>query len=68
MTERYLSMTEVAQRLGITKGALATYSLPEPDAIVGHARGWKEQTIDAWNAARPGRGAGGGRPRKHPQE
>ncbi|KFI65713.1 helix-turn-helix transcriptional regulator [Bifidobacterium cuniculi] len=65
MTERYLSMTEVAARLGITKGALMTYRLPEPDVIVGHAKGWKPETIDAWNAARPGHG---GRPRKHPQE
>jgi len=65
MTERYLSMTEVAQRLGITKDALANYKLPEPDVIVGRARGWHAETIDKWNAQRPGRGVGGGRPRKH---
>jgi len=65
MTERYLSMTEVAQRLGITKGALARYKLPDPDALVGKARGWLPSTIDEWNAKRPGRGVGGGRPRKH---
>lgn len=63
---RYLSMTEVAERLGITKGALARYRLPEPDAMVGRARGWLPSTIDEWNAARPGRGVGGGRPRKKP--
>ena len=39
MTERYLSMTEVAERLDITKGALARYKLPDPDVIVGKARG-----------------------------
>ena len=65
MTERYLSMTEVAERLGITKGALARYRLPDPDALIGRTRGWLPETIDAWNAARPGRGVGGGRPRKH---
>lgn len=64
MTERFLSMTEVAQLLGISTGALAGYKLPEPDACIGRTRGWKQETIDAWNAARPGRGVGGGRPRK----
>ncbi|MBM6699222.1 hypothetical protein H7U32_02535 [Bifidobacterium pullorum subsp. saeculare] len=64
MTERYLSLTEFAARLGISTGALAGYKLPEPDVMVGRARGWSEATIDAWNAARPGRGVGGGRPRR----
>ncbi|QAY32575.1 hypothetical protein ESN35_03370 [Bifidobacterium pullorum subsp. gallinarum] len=65
MTTRYLSLTEVARRLGITTGALAGYRLPEPDALIGRTRGWLPETIDEWNAARPGRGVGGGRPRKH---
>lgn len=65
MTEHYLSLTEVAQKLGITKGALAQYKLPEADVTVGKARGWLPETIDQWNANRPGRGVGGGRPRKH---
>lgn len=65
MTTRYLSLTEVAARLGITTGALAGYKLPEPDALIGRTRGWLPETIDEWNAARPGRGVGGGRPRKH---
>lgn len=65
MTTRYLSLTEVAARLGITTGALAGYKLPEPDALTGRTRGWLPETIDQWNAARPGRGVGGGRPRKH---
>lgn len=29
---------------------------------------WLPETIDRWNAARPGLGVGGGRPRKHPEE
>lgn len=65
MTTRYLSLTEVAARLGITTGALAGYKLPEPDALIGRTRGWLPETIDEWNASRPGRGVGGGRPRKH---
>lgn len=68
MAQHYLSLTEVADYLGITKGALARYKLPEPDATVGKARGWLQETIDQWNANRPGKGAGAGRPRKHPQE
>lgn len=64
MTRRYLSMTQVAERLGVTLGALSHYRLPAPDVYVGRTRGWSERTIDKWNAARPGRGVGGGRPRK----
>lgn len=65
MTTRYLSLTEVAGRLGITTGALAGYELPEPDALIGRTRGWLPETIAEWNSSRPGRGVGGGRPRKH---
>lgn len=64
MTTHYLSLTEVAEHLGITKGALARYKLPQADVTVGKARGWRPETIDEWNARRPGRGVGGGRPRK----
>lgn len=64
MTVRYLSYGDVAERLGITTGALGSANLPEPDATIGRTRGWTEATIDAWAAARPGRGVGGGRPRK----
>ena len=60
----YLSFTQVAQRLGITTGALGGLHLPNPDVQIGRTRGWSEKTIDAWNAARPGRGVGGGRPRR----
>jgi predicted DNA-binding transcriptional regulator AlpA len=59
--ERFLSYSEVADLLGITKGGLGNLKLPEPDAMVGRARGWRSETIEAWNAARPGKG---GRPRK----
>ena len=65
MTERYLSVAEVAERIGVKNASTKTLRLPEPDVLVGRTRGWKAETIDAWNAARPGRGVGGGRPRKH---
>ncbi|KAB8287918.1 helix-turn-helix transcriptional regulator [Bifidobacterium avesanii] len=65
MTTEYLGVKQVAERLGITQGALLSLRLPEPDALIGRTRGWLPSTIDEWNANRPGRGVGGGRPRKH---
>jgi hypothetical protein len=53
----YLSRTEVAERIGVTPGALSRYKLPAPDVMIGDVRGWLPATIDAWQAARPGRGA-----------
>ena len=32
--------------------------------MIGRTRGWLPETIDGWNAKRPGRGVGGGRPPK----
>lgn len=67
MTTEYLGVKQVAERLGITSGALLSLKLPAPDAAIGRTRGWLPATIDEWNARRPGRGVGGGRPRKHKQ-
>ena len=64
MTTEYLGVKQVAERLGITVGALLSLRLPTPDVMIGRTRGWMPETIDRWNAARPGRGVGGGRPRK----
>ncbi|PRB09233.1 hypothetical protein CQ047_11165 [Microbacterium sp. MYb72] len=57
----YLSRTQVAERIGVNPSSLGRYKLPEPDAMIGDVRGWLPRTIDAWHAARPGRGAGAGR-------
>lgn len=59
-----LGVKQVTERLGITSGGLLNLKLPEPDAMIGRTRGWLPETIDGWNAKRPGRGVGGGRPRK----
>ncbi|MBT1182098.1 hypothetical protein JS531_09100 [Bifidobacterium sp. CP2] len=67
-TNRYLSVTEVAARIGVKNASAAGYNLPEPDAIIGRTRGWLPETIDEWNRNRPGRGVGGGRPRKNKPE
>ena len=48
-----------------SNGGLLNLKLPEPDAMIGRTRGWLPETIDGWNAKRPGRGVGGGRPRKN---
>jgi hypothetical protein len=53
---QYLSVTEVAERIGVAPSTLSRYKLPTPDALIGTTRGWLPETIDAWNAARPGRG------------
>ena len=66
MTTEYLGIKQVSERLGVANAA--SYDLPEPDALIGRTRGWLPDTIDQWNAQRPGRGVGGGRPRKHPAE
>lgn len=63
----YLSRVQVAERIGVQAGALSRYKLPEPDVIIGpvnddgtiprgSVRGWLPETIDKWNASRPGRG------------
>lgn len=59
----YLSRADVAERLGVKPDTLSRYKLPAPDAMIGTTRGWLAETIDEWNAARPGRGVGGGRPK-----
>ena len=67
MTTEYLGVKQAAERLGISTAAVSAYRLPPPDVTIGRTRGWLPETIDDWNAKRPGRGVGGGRPRKHQQ-
>lgn len=57
MIRRYLSRKEFAERIGVSPDALSRYKLPEPDAHIGAIRGWTVETVDAWQRARPGRGA-----------
>jgi len=64
----YLNRAQVEEYLGLAPGSLSKYKLPDPDVIVGPVnddgtiprgtvRGWTRETIDRWNATRPGRGA-----------
>jgi hypothetical protein len=63
----YLSQAQIVERLGLARGSLSKYKLPPPDAIIGPVnddgslprgtvRGWLPETIDEWNASRPGQG------------
>lgn len=50
---KYLSVTEVADRTGLTLNTVKAYSqvpgrMPEPDAVTGRVKGWLPDTIDAW--------------------
>lgn len=66
-TRRYLNLAQVEEHLGLRRGALSKAKLPAPDALVGPVdedgaiprgtvRGWLLETIDEWNAERPGQG------------
>lgn len=59
-TIRYMALPEVAEHLELAVGTLNRYRaegrLPPPDAQIGTRQvGWTRETIDAWNASRPGR-------------
>lgn len=73
----YLGYAEVAEKIGVTVPVARKYlaesrknraagtptvkDMPEPDSTFGQSPAWKETTIDAWIARRPGKGTGGGR-------
>ena len=61
----YLDVKGVADRLGVDPSTVHTYrsrgGFPEPDNRFGQSPVWLPETIDAWKAARPGQGKGGGR-------
>lgn len=65
-----LDLRAAAARLGVSYATLRAYraqdpSFPDPDVMLGQSPGWLPSTLDDWQATRPGRGAGGGRPRKN---
>ncbi|MDI9900522.1 helix-turn-helix transcriptional regulator [Rhodococcus sp. IEGM 1409] len=64
----YLSRAQLAERIGLSSDSLSRYKLPTPDVVIGpvnddgtiprgSTRGWTPETVDEWNANRPGRGA-----------
>lgn len=79
---KLLTMNAVAELLGLQYRTVRNYhqvaerhrrnggvrpgDFPIPDEVFGRSPVWKASTIQAWARNRPGRGAGGGRPRKSP--
>jgi hypothetical protein len=65
-SRRYLNQAQFEERLGLAPKSLSKYKLTPPDATRavnddgtvprGTIRGWLPETIDEWNAARPGQG------------
>ena len=50
---RYLGVTEVAQRTGLSVNTIKHYSktpgrMPQPDVMIGRVKGWLPSTIDDW--------------------
>ncbi|WP_280420630.1 XRE family transcriptional regulator [Nocardia carnea] len=60
MAIRYLNKKEFAERIGVKEDTLNRYKnkLPPEDCNWGPLErpGWLAETIDAWNARRPGPG------------
>ena len=67
MAVEYLSVTDVAKRLGISTAAVSAYKLPSRTPPSTHAR-LAPRDHRPWNAQRLGRGVGGGRPRKKAED
>lgn len=65
MTIEYLGAAEFAARAGLATATIRSYMrkglTPPADVVIstpaGPLRGWAPETIDAWMASRPGRGA-----------
>jgi excisionase family DNA binding protein len=53
--ERYLTVTEVAERLGLAPSTLTAYRargrMPAPDVQYGRTPLWRPETITRWRAA-----------------
>lgn len=65
MPTEYLGTAAVAERVGLAVPTVRSYIrkglMPDADVIIttpsGPMRGWAPETIDAWQASRPGQGA-----------
>ena len=65
MTREYLGAADFAARAVLAVATIRSYMrkglIPPADVVIstpaGPLRGWAPETIDAWMASRPGRGA-----------
>lgn len=70
MTAEYLSAGGVAERIGVASTTVRGYAtrgrMPQPDARIWDGKTWisvwSADTIDKWQAKRPGSGNWGKRP------
>ncbi len=70
LTATQMDTAAVALHLGVSRDTVtryqqpdrAQYGFPEPDGRIGGRPWWWSTTIEAWEAQRPGKGAGAGRP------
>ena len=71
MAVEYLSVTDVAKRLGISTAAVSAYKLPQPDATIGRAAGSPRPSTNGTRSAQDAASAEAGhanantRPNKH---
>lgn len=79
-TAKLLTLRQIASLIGLQYRTVRNYhqiaerrrrdggtrpgDFPPPDERIGVLPLWKASTVRRWVAHRPGRGAGGGRPRK----
>jgi hypothetical protein len=68
MSDVQMSAAHAAEHLGLKVGTLHAYRrdglMPSADGMIGRTPWWWQSTIDTWWQSRPGRGTGGGRPRR----
>ena len=61
MTIKYLSVTDVAKRLGISTAAVSAYKLPQPDALIGRTPGCQRPSTNGTRNAPDAESAVAGR-------
>lgn len=59
MKTKYMTTSEVAIEIGVTRSTVAAYSsrgqMPEPDVVYGRTPLWKTVTISRWTKDRKGK-------------
>lgn len=48
-TAHYLSTTEAAEHLGITRQAFHHRTPPKPQVLIGNTPGWTPEVLEAWD-------------------